>query len=198
METLATHEIPVEFMNPDQKMEIISSSASSVKLLISGAKPLINSIRSEQINIKLNLSQAEIGVNKLSITKENILLPPGIRLKNINPSTLDITLDTLIEKQLPIQPNWTGKLPKGLIMMKAETFPKTIRVTGGGMELKKISTIFTEQILLDKLKKSGIVTIGLLFNPASFKLKDSKKIQIKYHIAKKQFSNQQAVIAFTR
>ncbi len=185
METLATHEVPVEFMNPDQKMKIISSSASSVKLLISGARPLIKSIKPEQINIKLNLTQAAIGVNKLAITKENILLPPGIQLKKIEPSELDITLDTLIEKQLPIQPNWTGKLPKGLIMKEAKALPKTIQVTGGGMALKDISTIFTEQILLDKLTESGTVTIGLILTPPSLRLKNSKKIQIKYLISKK-------------
>jgi diadenylate cyclase len=185
METLAEHEIPVEFINPDQKMEIISSSASSVKLLISGARPLIKSIKPEQIHIKLNLSQAAIGVNKLAITKENILLPPGIQLKKIDPSELDITLDTLIRKELPIQPNWTGKLPKGLIMKEAKALPETIQVTGGGMALKDISTIFTEQILLDKLTESGTVTTGLILTPPSLRLKNSKKIQIKYLISKK-------------
>ncbi|MEN8210881.1 MAG: diadenylate cyclase [Thermodesulfobacteriota bacterium] len=185
METLATHEVPVEFMNPDQKMEIISSSASSVKLLISGAKPLIKSIKPEQINIKLKLSQAAIGVNKLAITKENILLPPGIQLKRIDPSELDITLDTLIKKELPIQPNWTGKLPKGLIMKEAKALPKTIQVTGGGIVLKGISTIFTEQILLDKITESGTVTTGLILTPPSLKLKNNTKIQIKYIISKK-------------
>ena len=185
METLATHEIPVEFMNPDQKMEIISSSVSSVKLLIGGAKPLINSIKPEQINIKLNLSQAEIGVNKLSITKENIVLPPGIRLKNIDPSELDITLDAMIEKGLPIQPNWTGKLPRGLVMKEAKALPETIRVTGGGLVLSGISTIFTEQILLDTITESGTASVGLVLNPLSLKLKSNIKIRIEYLISKK-------------
>ena len=125
--------------------------------------------------IKLNLSQAAIGVNKLAITKENILLPPGIQLKKIDPSVLDITLDTLIEKQLPIQPNWTGKLPKGFIMKEAKALPKTIQVTGGGMVLKDISTIFTEQILLDKLTESGTVTIGLILTAPSLSHKTIKE-----------------------
>jgi len=185
METLATYEVPVEFMNPDQKMEIISSSASNVKVLISGAKPLINSIKSDQINIKLNLSQSVVGINKLSITKENIVLPPGIRLKKIDPSELDITLDTLLEKEIPVQPNWIGKLPEGLIMKEAKALPQTIRVTGGGLALKNISTIYTEKILLDKITESGTATVGLVLNPASLRLKNHNKIQIEYLILKK-------------
>lgn len=185
METLAEYEIPVEFINPDKKMEIISSSASNVKLFISGARPLINSINPEQINIKLNLSHSSVGINKLSITKENILLPPGIQLKKIDPSELELTLDTLVEKELPIQPFWIGKLPKGLIMKSATAIPRTIRVIGGGMVLKDISTLYTEQILLDKITESGTTTVGLVLNPASLKLESSNKIQIQYLISKR-------------
>jgi diadenylate cyclase len=185
METLASHEVPVEFINPDQKMEIISTSASNVTLLISGSRPLINAIKPKQINIKLNLSQSVVGMNKLSITQENILLPPGIRLKKIEPSELDITLDTLVEKELPIQPHWIGKLPKGLVMKDATAVPQTVRIKGGGLILRDISTIFTEPISLDKLTQSGTATVVLVLNPASLKLETKGSIQINYLISKK-------------
>ncbi len=186
LETLAEHEVPVEFMNPDQKMEILSSSASSVKLLLSGARPLINSIKPEQINVKLNLSKSSVGINKLSITKDNILLPPGIRLKKIVPSELDITLDTLIEKDLPVQPYWTGKLSKGMIMKAAKIMPQTVRVIGGGLVLKNISTVFTEPISLEKISGSGTITAGLVLTPASLKLENNHKIKIQYTNSKKK------------
>ncbi len=185
METLATQEVPVEFINPDQKMEIISSSSSSVKLLISGARPLIKAIRPEQINIKLNLSQSVVGSNKLPITRKNILLPPGIRLKSIEPSELDITLDTLVEKELPIQPQWSGKLPTGLVMKDATATPATVRVIGGGLALKDIATIFTEQISLDTLTESGTVSVVLVLTPASLRLQTKDTIQINFLISKK-------------
>jgi diadenylate cyclase len=188
METLATQEIPLEFINPDQKMEIISSSASSVKLLISGARPLINAISPEQINIKLNLSQSVVGHNKLSITRKNILLPPGIRLKRIEPSELDITLDTLTQKELPIQPNWIGKLPNNLVMKEAMPTPPTVHITGGGLILNDIATIFTEPISLENLTESGTITVGLVLNPASLKLTEKNKFQINYIISKKAVS----------
>ncbi len=180
METLASHEVPIEFMNPDQKMEILSTSTSNAKLLLSGSRTLINSIKPEQIKIKINLSRSAIGINKLSISKENISLPPGIRLKKIEPSELDVTLDTLIEKELPVQPNWIGKLPEGLKMKEARAIPPTVNVIGGGLALKDISTIFTEQISLDKLTESGRIAVNLVVNPASLKLKNAGKIQIQY------------------
>ncbi len=185
METLATQEVPVEFINPDKKMEIISSSASDVKLLISGARPLIKAIKPEQINVKLNLSQSVVGINKLSVTRENITLPPGISLKKVEPSELNITLDTLIEKEVPIQPNWIGTLPKGLVMTEATAIPANVQITGGGLALRDISTIFTQQISLDKLSVSGTTTVSLIMNSPSLHLETKGPIQIKYRITKK-------------
>ena len=185
METFATYEVPVEFINPDQKMEIMSTSTSNIKLLISGARPLINAVNPEQINVKLNLSKAVVGLNRLSVTKENVLLPPGVRLKKIEPSELEINLDGMIEKELPVQPNWIGKLPEGLIMKSAVANPPSVVVAGGGLVLKKVFTVFTEQIQLDRITESGSVSVNLSLEPASLKLKNNDKIQIQYVVSKK-------------
>ncbi|MCG8635397.1 MAG: diadenylate cyclase [Desulfobacterales bacterium] len=185
METLAEHEIPLEFINPDQKMEIISASASSVRLLVSGARPLINAIKPDQINIKMNLSRSAVGINTLDITRNNILLPPGISLKKIDPPLLEVTLDTLVEKELFIQPNWTGRLAKGLVMTKAVPVPEKIRVKGGGLALKDIHTIFTETISLNTLSESGIIMADLVLNPLSLKIEGSQRVEIQYLISER-------------
>ncbi len=187
METLASPEIPIEFINPDQKLEIMSSSSANVKLLISGAMPLINSVKPDQIKVKLDLSHAVPGINKLSVTQKNIVLPPGLRLKKIEPSELDITLDKLIEKELPVQPYWIGKLPRGLVMTQVTARPGTVRVSGGEFLLKDISTIFTEKIPLDRLSEPGTLTAGLVLIPASLKSATDNKIQIQYIISKKEY-----------
>ncbi|MBA3009608.1 MAG: diadenylate cyclase [Proteobacteria bacterium] len=185
METLATYEVPVEFIKPDQRMEIISSSASNIKLQISGARTLINAVKPEQINIKLNLLQSVVGTNKLPVTRENIMLPPGIRLKKIEPSVLEITLDALVEKELFVQPHWVGTLPKGLIMTQARVIPQKVLVTGGGLALKEIATIFTEQLSLSDLTEPGTIVAIPVLKPASLRLKTTETIRVHYLISKK-------------
>jgi len=185
METLATQEIPIEFTHSDPKMKITQASASNVKLLISGAKPLINALKPEQIGVKLTLADSRVGINTLAVTREDIKLPPGIRLKSIDPAQVEITLDALMEKQLPIQPSWTGKLPRGYIMKGVRTIPTNVRVMGGELALKKMSTIFTQKIDLKGLKDSGVVTIGLILNPPTLKIKDKASIQVQYFISKR-------------
>ncbi|MBU1196699.1 MAG: diadenylate cyclase [Proteobacteria bacterium] len=185
METLATYTVPIEFMMPDQKMEIVSSSASKIDLLVSGSRPLISSITPEQIKVKFNLSSSVAGTNRLSVTNENIVLPPGVRLKTIKPTSLDVILDMLTEKELPVQPNWTGKLPEGYIMESAKMVPPAVRVIGQNTVLEETSTVFTEKISIDRLSNSGTVEARLVFDPPSLKPVGPDKIKIQYIITAK-------------
>ena len=185
MESLASYDIPIEFSNPEPKKEILSSSASRIKVLLSGASPLINAVKPEQIKITMDLSRADVGETVMAVTAEQINLPPGIVLKKIEPEEVRIVLDTLVEKKLYVQPNWTGKLAEGLSMTEAEASPGMVRVSGGGMVLKEMTTMFTEPISLENLKQSGRVTAGLAVNPASLEVLDSPKVQIRYTLEKK-------------
>ena len=185
MESLAGFDVPIEFSNPEPKKEILSSSASKIRVLLSGASPLVNAVKPEQIKISLDLSRAEVGENVFPVTADHITLPPGIALKKIEPDTVKLMLDTLAEKTLYVQPVWTGKLPDHLIMTRAEAIPETLQVTGGGLILSPMATLFTEPIPLESLTRSGRLTVGLALNPASLEVLGGAKVQIRYTLEKR-------------
>lgn len=187
VETLATLDVPVEFVNRDPKMEVFSASASSVKLQISGSGSLIRSVRPDQVKVRLNLANAVAGNNQVAITRDGIALPPGIELKQLEPQTLEVNLDVPVEKKLTIQPDWTGKLPAGLVMQSAHAQPETVEVVGGKLILKDIRTIYTEKIPLDNLSSDGKLSVELVLQPSSLKLADAsqKATEVSYHLVKK-------------
>jgi len=185
MESLASFDIPIEFSNPEPKKEILSSSASTVKVLLSGASPLVNAVKPEQIKISLDLSRADVGENLFPVTADHISLPPGIALKKIEPESVKLVLDTLAEKSLYVQPVWTGKLPDNLVMTRAKAIPETLRVSGGGLILSDLATLFTEPIPLASLSRSGRLTVALAVNPASLDVLGGSKVQIHYTLEKR-------------
>lgn len=187
-ETLATLDVPVVFMNRNPKMEIFSASASSVKLQISGSGSLIKSIGPDQVKVRLNLANAVPGINQVAITRDGIVLPPGIELKQLEPQTLEVNLDIPIQKKLPIQPDWTGKLPAGVILQEANTTPETVEVIGANLTLKDIKTIYTEKISLDNINADGKLTVELVLFPSSLKLADEsqEKVEVIFKVAQRQ------------
>lgn len=187
LETLATLEVPVEFKNRDPEMEIFAASASSVKLQISGSRSLIKTITPNQLNIKLNLANAVPGNNEIPITREGIVLPPGIDLKQVEPQTLMVNIDILDQKKLPVQLNWTGKLSTDLILEDASIVPEMVEVVGGNLTLKDLRTIYTEAIPLNNITTDGKVTVGLMLLPSSLKLAEEsqKNVEVSYKVTRR-------------
>ena len=135
----------------------------------------------------MDLSKGVVGKNSFTITNKNVTLPPGVLLKEIGPSVIDVALDEQVEKELPIQVDWVGRLPSHLILTEVETKPEKTVVTGGQSILEKLSTIYTEKVRLDNIEKSGEINVSLTLNPASLKVVQGSNEQIKLtYIVKKR------------
>jgi uncharacterized protein (TIGR00159 family) len=182
VDTLATLEIPVVYMNRDPAMEIVKTSGNTVSLELEGSSALIKSINPDQIQVKLDLSKSKVGPNSFTITRENISLPPGIILKGLKPPVVDVDLDVLIKKELPVQIDWVGKLPDQFVLTEATIKPQTVEIIGGKRMLEKMSTIYTEKVSLNNLEGSGTITVNLALNPASLKTASdsNEKVTITY------------------
>lgn len=187
LESLTTLEIPIEYMNRDPGMEIVETSVNAVNLNLSGSGTLIRSLRPDQVKIKLDLGKAVPGLNTFTITNENISLPPGVLLKRVQPQVLEVVLDVPVKKELPVQVDWVGKLPENLILREVKLDADKIQVIGGARTLADITTIYTEKVTLDSLKRSGTLTATLALSPASLKIAPGykDKVIIKYTIAER-------------
>jgi diadenylate cyclase len=88
---------------------------------------------------------------------------------------------------LPIQVDWAGKLPDDLILSDVKLDPEKIRVVGGSQVLEHISTIYTEKVLLDKIRGTGTTQVKLALNPASLKMAPGSDdtVQLTYLVKKK-------------
>jgi len=184
MYTVTTLEIPVEYTNVTAGMEILQTSVNAVRLDLSGSGALIKSIRPEQVKVRLDLSKGVVGPNTFNITHENIGLPPGVVLRSVEPPTVEVTLDVPMEKELPLQVDWVGKLPADLILTEAKVSPERIRVVGGAQIVEGISTIYTEKVPLDNIHETGTMTVSLALNPASLQIAPDSddRITIRYKV----------------
>ncbi|MBN1225968.1 MAG: diadenylate cyclase CdaA [Deltaproteobacteria bacterium] len=187
MDTIVNLDVPIEYMSRPQKMEILDTSVNKVRFQLSGSSAILKSITPDQVQVRLDLSKGVVGDNSFTITNKNVSLPPGVLLKSIEPTVIDVELDEQVEKELPVQVDWVGKLPSHLILTDVEIKPEKIVVTGGKSILEKLSTIYTEKVRLDSIEKSGEISVNLTLNPASLKVTQgsSEKIKVNYVVKKR-------------
>jgi uncharacterized protein (TIGR00159 family) len=188
LDTLSTFEVPVEYMNRAPYQEIIETSVNTVKLQVSGSRSLLKSIDSDRLRVRVDLSKSIIGPNDFNITRDDITLPPGVILKDVEPSEIHVKLDVISEKELAVQPDWSGRLADNLILADAKVNPPKVVVIGASQFLENLNTIYTEKITVDTLKQSGSINVILALNPAKLKLAPGYKnsVTIDYIIKQRE------------
>ncbi|MDX2502137.1 MAG: diadenylate cyclase [Deltaproteobacteria bacterium] len=182
VDTLVTLQVPLEYIKRDLAMEIVNTSVNTVNLELEGSGALVKSIRPDQVQIRLDLGKSKAGPNTFTINRKNISLPPGIVLKGVKPSVVDVELDVLIKKSLPVQIDWVGRLPDHFILEEATVEPQTVEIIGGKRMLGKMMTLYTEKVPLDNLEVEGVLNAIVALNPASLKVApgSAERVTIRY------------------
>ncbi len=187
IDTLITLEVPVEYTNLKSDLEIYDTSVNTIRLDLSGSGTLLKSVKAENVKLTVDLSDRLSGINKCLISEKNISLPPGVFLKNIKPSYVEVILDKSVEKRVPVQIDWTGKLPENITISDVIIEPPDVGIVGRSIVLQDVSTIYTEKVPLDRINRSGELTVDLVLGDPSIKLKSGSRysVTIRYVIKEK-------------
>ena len=172
-DTIIALNVPIEYVNRPVSYDILETSVDEARLQLFGSSALIRSLGPEQVAVRVDLNKAAKGRNTFAITQDDVILPPGISLNKIKPSTIEVTLDTPAIKEIPIQVDWTGRLPKDAVLTDVSVAPASVKVIGGSAALDKVDTIYTCPVRLDSLPKSGAITSEIVLTPPSIKLSPS-------------------------
>jgi YbbR domain-containing protein len=100
----------------------------------------------------------------------------------VKPSVVEVELDVLIKKELPVQIDWVGHLPDHFILEEASVEPARVEIIGGKRMLEKMQTLYTEKVPLDNLEVEGVLTANVALNPASLKIApgSEERVTIRY------------------
>ncbi|HJX34778.1 MAG TPA: diadenylate cyclase, partial [Desulfatiglandales bacterium] len=178
IDTLITLEVPVEYTNLKSDLEIYDTSVNTIRLDLSGSGTLLKSVKAENVKLTVDLGNRLSGINKCLISEKNISLPPGVFLKNIKPSYVEVILDKSVEKRVPVQIDWTGKLPENITISDVIIEPPDVEIVGRSIVLQDVSTIFTEKVPLERINRSGELTVGLVLGDPSIKLKSGSRYSV--------------------
>ncbi|MBU0995134.1 MAG: diadenylate cyclase [Proteobacteria bacterium] len=179
-DTLISLQVPLTFKHRKAGMEIVETSVNSVRIQLSGSGALIKSIRSDQIQVSISLGSAVAGHNQFIIGPDDISMPPGINLDRVEPAIVDIVVDQIITREIPVQIDWAGKLNERFLLTDASVEPSRVKISGNSMAMEKLSTIYTQPVMLDQILKTGVQTIGLVVE--SDFLAATNKVKIRYLI----------------
>lgn len=153
--------VPVAIQTQNDEVPLGTASPEKVTVSLSGGRSMVNNLTGQELKLVLNTSLAkkkeEDNVTKCtwSVGKSDIEGPFGLRIKNVRPTQIKLSLDKFISKELPVEAVLDEtKLPRGYKIGKVTVEPKKITVRAPSAKLGKLKTIRTIPIPLDNITHS--------------------------------------------
>jgi diadenylate cyclase len=165
MEKIVT--VPVEYTASSPNLTLVGNKAEEVRLHLSGPKSALDSVSPSHTSVIIDLSKALPGKQSFIITQENIHLPKDINLLDVSPSSFELTLAKIVEKELAIKPQLVGKLPDGLKIRSLVVTPEKVKVLSPASdEMDKLISLTTTPIYLNNIYEDTTIYCKIVALPA--------------------------------
>jgi YbbR domain-containing protein len=177
--------IPLE-IKTGKSQALTEDIPSDIDLTIKGKGwDLLSVLISRDLKYTLDLSKikkdSKIATEQL--IGERLNLKPELSLASVNPDTIDVQFDRILEKTVPIRNNIKVNLREGYgIVGKPKLTPDSIRISGAASIVSRVKFIPTETRIFDEVNNSITGTIALKDTLPNTLKYDIRFVDFRYNI----------------
>jgi YbbR domain-containing protein len=157
-------EVPVELRNIPSDVMVVNPGPGKVEIRVAGTPALLSAMDQERLKVVLDLTRARPGTSTFRLSPDFFDPPRGVRIRRISPSVIDLRLEAVIERSLPVTVRFGGKLPFGYKVGGVKVNPKIVKVRGPADEIEGMTSVDT--LPLDLQDAKGELTRELRFASA--------------------------------
>ena len=173
-----THIVPLEYESLPEGLMIASEVPTSVSLRISGPRALQGNLSPADISLTVDLKDLSAGVTSFKRLEESLNIPKGLKITRISPSYVDVKLEKVRDREVPVCVVLTGDPAIGFIVKTSKATPKKVAVSGAESELKGVSEVITEGIDLTNVQESFSQTVAISYIGNYTDLKETKTVEV--------------------
>ena len=173
-----THIVPLEYENLSEELMIANEVPTSVSIRISGPRALQVNLSPDDISLSVDLEKLPAGVTSFKRLEESLNIPSGLKITRISPSYVDVKLERIRDRDVPVRVILTGEPELGFMVKSFKTVPKKVTVSGAESELKGVSEVVTEGIDLTNVQESFSQTVAISYIGNYTDLKGTRTVEV--------------------
>lgn len=162
--------IPIEIINLPRDLVISNQFKKEIEVSVSGPRSMILEMNNRAITRQVDLSSATPGTMVIVNDNDQIPVPRGITVQRVQPSSIILSLDKLIQKQFPISARTIGNVANGYYLKELKMDPDVITIAGPQTILSQVEELHTRPINLEGMKQSAQRQVPLELDPAIVEL----------------------------
>ncbi|MEK6562208.1 MAG: CdaR family protein [Candidatus Binatota bacterium] len=142
-------EVPVEFRNIPSDLMVVSPGVGQVELRVMGPPALLSALDPDYLKVSLDLDGARVGTSTFRLSPDFFNPPRGVRITRISPSVINLKLETVAVRSLPVAVRFGPKPLIGYQVARVEANPDSVKVRGAASEVNRMVSAETVPIDLE-------------------------------------------------
>ena len=125
-------------------LTVLQASAATANVTVRGTREDVRQVSRQDLSAVVDLSQDDrVGPITVKLTPKSIRHSRRVQVSEIDPAEVTVNVDQMIERELPVQPLFSGELPPNLSVERVVIEPKTIRERGPKTLLNSMASVST-------------------------------------------------------
>jgi len=176
------YRVPLELQAIPQGLMIANEVPSLVDVRISGPRTLLTKISANDFSILVDLSDLRPGLTTFKRLEERLNLPSGLRVTRLSPSFIDLKLERIKSKEVPIKVVLAGEPLQGYQLVSIKAVPSQITIEGAESEMKSVSQVTTEPVDLTGVNEGFSLIVPLEYQGTYTRFKNEKTTEVQVEI----------------
>ena len=176
------YRVPLELQNMPSGLVVANEIPSMVDVRVSGPRTLLMKVSPNDISVTVDLTGLRPGLTSFRSLEERLNLPSGLRVTRLSPSFIDLRLERIQQKQVPIKISLTGEPMSGYQIESIKALPDRVVIEGSESELKNITEVTTEDVDVAGVNSSFSLIVPLLHRGTYTWFKNEKTTEIQVAI----------------
>ena len=161
--------VPLEFYRVPANLIVTHVTDEAINVRITGSVLQLQRLPTREMRARIDLSRARPGTNSFDILPDNFNISKTLDITQINPSSVKVELDHVIEKMIHVKPVVQGKPARGYRVSKITVDPPYINMEGARGQLTGLKEVVTEEVDISDLKETVEVEVPLRIADLSLK-----------------------------
>lgn len=108
--------------------ELMTPLPPNIKVTVQGSTGALDELAAKNPSVEVDLRDGRS--THVRFNPEQLGVPPGVRVKFVEPASFDLEWQTLIDRAIPIQSSVTGHVAEGYEVAKLSVDPETVELHG--------------------------------------------------------------------
>jgi YbbR domain-containing protein len=148
-------EVPVEFRNIPSDLMVMDNRADYVVLRLTGPRTLVSTLDAEDLKLLLDLHGAKSGSASYPLGGNSFNIPRGVTVARITPPVIQLRLEPVLRRTLPVAVRFSGKPPAGYKISETTVEPESVSVQGPAEEVRRLAAV--ETVPVDVEEHRGVI-----------------------------------------